>query len=419
MTIISRQRLSKSETIVSVIGNKYDLIKAHLNERSRRLWAANEANSIGYGGQKIVSKATALSRTTIKKGIIELTESAGKDIDISRIRKKGGGRKSNISTDSSLRDDICNIVEASTRGDPESALLWSSKSIRKIANELNKNAHRASYNLVATILNKLGFSLQGNRKVKEGSNHPDRDRQFNFINSKAKDFQKRNEPVISVDTKKKELVGEFKNGGKEYCKKGTAEKVNVYDFIDKTKGKAAPYGVYDLSKNNGWVSVGISSDTAAFAVNSIRSWWLEMGVASYPDASEIYINADGGGSNGSRVRLWKTELQEFANETGKVIHVSHFPPGTSKWNKIEHKMFCFISQNWRGRPLKDMATIVQLIANTTTTKGLTINAKLDKNHYKKGIKISDEELKKINLQKNVFHGEWNYTISPQIAQVIS
>ena len=419
MTIISRQHLSKLETIISVIGNKYDLIKAHLNERSRRLWAANEANSIGYGGQKIVSKATALSRTTIKKGIIELTESAGKDIDISRIRKKGGGRKSNISTDSSLRDDICNIVEASTRGDPESALLWSSKSIRKIANELNKKAPRASHNLVATILNKLGFSLQGNRKVKEGSSHPDRDEQFNFINSKAKDFQKRNEPVISVDTKKKELVGEFKNGGKEYCKKGAAEKVNVYDFIDKTKGKAAPYGVYDLSKNNGWVSVGISSDTAAFAVNSIRSWWLEMGVASYPDASEIYINADGGGSNGSRVRLWKTELQEFANETGKVIHVSHFPPGTSKWNKIEHKMFCFISQNWRGRPLKDMATIVQLIANTTTKKGLTINAKLDKNHYQKGIKISDKELKKINLQKDVFHGEWNYTISPQIAQVIS
>jgi hypothetical protein len=266
---------------------------------------------------------------------------------------------------------------------------------------------------VAKILEQLDYSLQGNRKVLEGSDNPDRDAQFNFIYNKTKDFQSRNQPVISVDTKKKELIGEYKNNGQEYCPKGKPTQVNVYDFLDESKGKVAPYGVFDIAKNNGFVSVGISSDTSTFAVNSIRLWWHEMGKLSYPDATEIYINADGGGSNGSRVRLWKVELQKFANEIGKVIHISHFPPGTSKWNKIEHKMFCFISKNWRGKPLIDRLTVVQLIANTTTKKGLTIKAALDEREYEKGIKVSDEELAQINLKKSDFHGEWNYLISPK------
>jgi low affinity Fe/Cu permease len=259
----------------------------------------------------------------------------------------------------------------------------------------------------------MGYSLQGNRKVKEGRDHPDRDAQFNFINNKVKKFQTEQQPVISVDTKKKENIGNFKNTGHEYCKKGNPTEVKVYDFIDPEKGKAAPYGIYDITKNNGWVSVGISSDTAQFAVNSIRSWWQEMGKNSYPEAKELYINADGGGSNGSRVRLWKIELQKLANELDKIIHVSHFPPGTSKWNKIEHKMFCFISKNWRGRPLVDTATIVNLIGNTSTKSGLKIKAKLDDNIYQKGIKISNRELETIAITKNTFHGEWNYQITPQ------
>jgi hypothetical protein len=260
----------------------------------------------------------------------------------------------------------------------------------------------------------MGFSLQSNRKVNEGGKHPDRDEQFKFINNKVKEFQLQQQPVISVDTKKKENIGSFKNAGQEYHKKASAPQVNVYDFIDKEKGKAAPYGVYDLKQNKGWVSVGISSDTAQFAVNSIRSWWYEMGKESYPEATSIYINADGGGSNGSRVKLWKIELQKLANEIGKTIEVSHFPPGTSKWNKIEHKMFCFITKNWRGKPLIDMATIINLISNTTTKTGLKIKAKLDDNIYKTGIVVSDEELAQVNVEKNSFHGEWNYKITPQI-----
>ena len=400
------------ESIISQIKEKYISINGVLNERSRRIWSAAEARSLGYGGQILVAQATGIHKNTILAGVREIEE--GHNVcNLGRIREVGGGRRTNIQKDNSLQSDIANIVESSTRGDPESALLWSSKSTRKIAAELNKKTLRISHSLVCTILNKMGFSLQGNRKVQEGSNHPDRDGQFNFINAKVKEFQNRNQPVISVDTKKKELIGNFKNNGKEYCKKGSPKEVNVYDFVDKEKGKASPYGVYDLSKNNGWVSVGISSDTAKFAVNSIRNWWFEMGIKSYPDANEIYINADGGGSNGSRVRMWKTELQKLVNEIGRTIHISHFPPGTSKWNKIEHKMFCFISKNWRGKPLIDTATIVQLIANTTTKKGLVINAKLDKNHYLKGIKISDKELRKVNMKKDVFHGEWNYRIMPQ------
>lgn len=403
----------KAKNTYEVISNKYKKIVPFLGERARRIWAATEAESLGYGGQRIVYKATGIAINTIRQGIKELKLGEEIRVEEERVRKKGGGRKPKAEHDSTLKTDILDLVESSTRGDPETPLLWCSKSLRNIADEINKEEKRVSHTHVGKILEEEGYSLQANRKVNEGGNNPDRDAQFKFISNKTKDFQNQNQPVISVDTKKKELIGEFKNSGEEYCKKGQPTKVNVYDFIDEEKGKAAPYGIYDISKNNGFVSVGISSDTAQFAVNSIRSWWLEMGKESYPEAAAIYINADGGGSNGSRVKLWKTELQKLANEIGKIIEVSHFPPGTSKWNKIEHKMFCFISKNWRGKPLIDSATIVQLIANTTTKKGLTIKSKLDNRHYEKGIKISDEELGQVNIKKNDFHGEWNYKISPQ------
>ena len=399
--------------ILSIIRTKYVTMEPYLNERNRRIWAANEARMFGHGGKKLLQEATGLSYPTIKKGMDEIKLSGSEKTDIRRIRKHGGGRKKNSSVDKLLEQEILNIVESSTMGDPEAPLLWTSKSTRNIANELNKNTQRASHTLVATILRNHEYSLQSNRKTKEGLSNPDRDKQFNFISAKTKDFFLGDQPVISVDTKKKEKVGNFKNNGQEYCKKDCPTKVNVYDFIDKELGKVSPYGIYDLSRNKGWVSVGISSDTAAFAVNSIRSWWSEMGKSEYANADKIYINADGGGSNGWRTRLWKTELQKLSNEINMVIHISHFPPGTSKWNKIEHKMFCFISKNWRGKPLIDTATIVNLIANTTTKSGLRIKAKLDERQYQKGIKISDEELASVNIVKENFHGEWNYKIVPQ------
>lgn len=403
-----------SEAQITIIRQKYAAMKPYLNERSRRIWAASEARTLGYGGQKIVHEATGLSGTTISRGLVELAAEEEARVELGRIRKVGGGRKSKTAVDKRLKEDISRIIEASTCGDPETPLLWTSKSTRAIAEALNQDGPRVSHSLVAKLLDEMDYSLQGNRKVKEGADHPDRDAQFSFIAEKTKDFQQRGQPVISVDTKKKELIGEYKNAGQEYHPKGRPPQVNVHDFMDKEKGKAAPYGVYDLSKNAGWVSVGISSDTAEFAVNSIRQWWQEMGIQAYAHASALYINADGGGSNGSRVRLWKAELQRFANELGKAIHVSHFPPGTSKWNKIEHKMFCFISKNWRGKPLIDTATIVQLIGNTTTTQGLTIQAKLDDHIYEKSRKVTDEEFLKIVLQPALFHGEWNYTILPQV-----
>lgn len=430
---------------IEEILNKYKRISDYLNERANRIWCANEAISIGWGGIELVSKSTGVSRTTISKGIKELKEeNSSKDarelnlikflfflsmkkedllkiivcyflwiLNDKRIRKIGGGRKKNKEKDRELEKDIKDCVETSTRGDPESVLKWTSKSTRNLSDELNKDVHRASHTLVSNILKEMDYSLQSNKKTKEGGKNPDRDKQFEFINNKVKDFQKRNQPVISVDAKKKENIGNFKNNGKEYYKKGEAPDVNVYDFIDKKKGKVSPYGVYDLTKNKGWVSVGISSDTAEFAVNSIRSWWNEMGREAYPEAKEIYINADGGGSNGSKTGLWKKELQTFANEIDKTIHVSHFPPGTSKWNKIEHKMFCFISKNWRGRPLIDRAIVVNLIGNTKTKSGLIIKAKLDENIYNTGIKISKKELALLFLEKEDFHGEWNYRIYSQ------
>ena len=396
---------------------RYEQIQVYLNEKDKRLWCANEAICIGRFGVTFVSEVTGVSRTTITVGIKEIK--GEKDIAKKNVRRKGGGRKSNIKKDTQLQSDLELLVDSSTRGDPESPLRWTSKSTRNLAKELNSETKRASHSLVSRLLSEAGYSLQANKKTKEGGNHPDRDKQFQYINEKAKQFQTNEQPVISVDAKKKENIGNFKNNGREYSKKGNAPEVNVYDFIDKEKGKVTPYGVYDLAKNKGWVSVGISADTAKFAVESIRKWWDNMGKECYPNVSALYINADGGGSNGSRTRLWKIELQKLASELQIKIHVSHFPPGTSKWNKIEHRMFSFISKNWRGKPLINRATVVNLIGNTRTTKGLKISAQLDEAIYQKGIKISDRELSEILLEKDEFHGEWNYIILPNYVQVIS
>jgi hypothetical protein len=406
--------MTRKELEREKISLRFNSTKDSLNERSRRLFAAAEAKAYGYGGIVLVKESTGMSSKTIHKGLKELELYNCLSSKLDRIRKKGGGRKKLTDKDSTLKSDLEKIVSPHTVGDPEKVLQWTSKSLRKITEELKKLSHVVSFKTVGMLLKELGYSLQSNRKVKEGLNHPDRDEQFNFINNKVKKFQSENQPIISVDTKKKELVGDFKNAGQEYAEKGNPVKVNVHDFLSSGEGKAAPYGIYDITSNEGMVNVGISSDTAEFAVNSIRIWYSKICKARYPTATKLYINADGGGSNGSRVRLWKTELQKLANELNIEIHVSHFPPATSKWNKIEHKMFCFISKNWRGRPLASFATIINLISNTKTTTGLKIDAYLDMKHYETGIKISDKELSQINLTKNEFHGEWNYIISPLI-----
>jgi hypothetical protein len=402
-----------SQKTLSNLREKYNAISPYLNERTRRIWVANEAKSLGHGGKNLIRQATGLSYPTIRKGIAELGLNISDRTDINRLRKQGGGRKQNSTKDKLLKDDISSFVNSSARGDPESSLLWISKTTRHIASELNKETQRASHTLVSSILKAMGYSLQANKKTQEGKDHPDRDAQFENINKKVEEFQAANQPVISVDTKKKENIGNFKNNGKEYSKKGTPIKVKTHDFIDKELGKVAPYGIYDIDKNIGWVNVGISKDTAQFAVQSIRSWWNKMGSPIYSKAKELMITADCGGSNGNRVKRWKTELQKLANEINITIHVSHFPPGTSKWNKIEHRMLSFITQNWRGRPLIDRATVINLISNTKTKKGLEIKAALDEREYKKGIKVSDKELKKVNLIEDEFHGEWNYRIAPR------
>ena len=376
---------------------------------------AADAVSMGRGGLSLVSTITGVSRVTLNAGVKELeTSQAVNRLEKKRIRKPGGGRKKETEKDKNLEKAIEEIVSPHTMGDPMRPLLWTSKSLRNIEEELKKKNHHASHKMVGEILRNAGYSLQGNRKTDEGSSHADRDEQFKFINNLAQAFLDSNCPVISVDCKKKELIGNFKNAGKEWTEKGNPIKVKVYDFVDKDLGKASPYGVYDIANNEGWVSVGISYDTASFAVASIRSWWHEMGKEQFPQSKQLLITADGGGSNSSRSRLWKMELQLLADETEMEISVCHFPPGTSKWNKIEHRLFSHITMNWRTKPLTSLQLVLDLIAATKTTKGLKVRAKLDPKIYVKGVKVSDDELKKVQITRNEFHGEWNYTIKPNL-----
>jgi transposase len=396
------------------IKERYARVAGTLDERGRRAVAASEALALGRGGITAVSRATGLSRTVIQWGIKELRGTIPSAAP-GHIRRPGGGRKKTVEKDPSVLVDLERLVEPATRGDPESPLRWTSKSVRKLAAALQEQGHRVSHQWVAEALRALGYSLQGNHKTREGSDHPERDAQFAHINTTAAAFLAAGDPVISVDTKKKELVGDFKNGGREWQPQGEPEEVRVHDFPLPGVGRVSPYGVYDLARNEGWVNVGIDHDTAAFAVESIRRWWQQGGWERYQQAQCLLITADGGGSNGSRTRLWKRELQALADETGLAITVCHFPPGTSKWNKIEHRLFAFISQNWRGKPLVSYAVILSLIAATTTTTGLTVTSYLDTNTYPAGIKVSDEEMAAIRLQRAAFHGEWNYTILPHAA----
>lgn len=397
------------------IRTRYKNLEWAFDEKLRRLFVANEAKVFGHGGITLAQKATGVARNSIKQGLRELSSKKEEGVDSSaspRIRKVGGGRKASVKNDEKLRVALENLVEPATLGDPESPLRWTCKSLRQLESELRSQGFSVSHTSVGNLLKKMGYSLQGNQKTLEGSNHPDRNAQFEFINTRTEKAMRAGQPVISVDTKKKELVGQYKNSGKELRPKGKPERVKVYDFVDKELGRANPYGVYDMADNSAWVSVGTDHDTASFAVATIRRWWFAMGSDLYPEAQELVITADGGGSNGSRVRLWKIELQKLVNELNIPIHVSHFPPGTSKWNKIEHKLFSFISMNWRGKPLVSHETIVNLIAATTTRKGLKVRAELDSSCYPKGIKITDAELKAIQIERDEFHGEWNYSIRP-------
>jgi hypothetical protein len=388
-----------------------------MDERVRRQWAAAEALSYGWGGVTAVGRATGIAQDTIRKGVAELRmREAGIAIE-SRLRRVGGGRKQLADKDVHLIEALEQLVDPTTRGDPQSPLRWTCKSTDRLATELTQQGHPISARTVAQLLKADGYSLQGNRKTKEGTSHLDRDAQFEYINATVRRFQQRGQPVISVDTKKKELVGQYKNAGREWQPKGEPEAVEIHDFADKELGKVIPYGVYDLSRNEGWVSVGIDHDTAQFAVQAIGRWWRKMGAKRYPEAKELLITADGGGSNSSRCRLWKMALQDLAKQVGMPIHVRHFPPGTSKWNKIEHRMFCHITQNWRGRPLVSHDVIIKLIANTTTNTGLKIRAELDRGTYPIGIKVSDEEFTTLALKTAKFHGDWNYAILPSPKKV--
>lgn len=394
--------------------NKYKTILPYMNEQTARLYLGSEAMSLGRGGKQLVSKLAGVSRVRIDRGIAELALGKGKEKveTAQKIRKPGGGRKRHKEKQQGLLEALESVVNPHTRGDPMKVLLWTSKSLRNIEKALKEKGFTVSYVTIGELLKSMGYSLQANRKTQEGGDVPDRNEQFEYINETALSFMSAKEPIISVDCKKKELIGNFKNTGTDWFLQGKAPEVNVYDFMDKELGKAVPYGVYDIAQNQGWVSVGISKDTAEFAVNTIRTWWQQMGKEQYPDAKEILITADGGGSNGSRNRLWKKELQAFATETGLAISVSHFPPGTSKWNKIEHRLFSYITKNWRAKPLESLEVVVNLIANTTTEKGLQVKARVDKTQYEKGIKVSDEELENIKLTKSSFRGDWNYTINP-------
>ena len=393
---------------------KYLRINHSLNEKSRRLWCAAEALSIGVGGIALVHAATKASRSMIRRGIKDIQQKRRRKKSKGRIRKKGGGAKPISIKMPGILLALETLVEVATKGDPELPMLWTNKGLRKLSVELQKQGFKVGRSSVAALLREMGYSLQLNRKEKEGKAVPDRNAQFEHINEKAKNFLKEGVPVISVDTKKKELIGNFKNAGREYRKKGDPIKVNDHDFPDPDKGKVAPYGVYDIGKNKGWVGVGITSDTAEFAVNTIRDWWYKMGKKDYSNITKLMITADCGGSNGNRVRLWKWELQNLSNELDIDIHVCHFPPATSKWNKIEHKMFSYITQNWRGVPLISREVVIQLIGNTKTTKGLEIQAQIDYRDYQKGREVDDKDFAGIGITRDKFHGEWNYTISPVI-----
>ena len=381
-----------------------------LNEQSRRRFVALEAQALGRGGVSLMSRISGLARSTIYHGLSDIRHNVS--APPGRVRKEGGGRKKKVFQDPTLADDLKSLVEPATRGDPTQPLLWTTRSLRNLVKGLAKKGHEVCPTVVGNLLRDMGYSLQANSKTREGDRHIDRDAQFQYINTQAKAFLAANEPVVSVDTKKKELVGNFKNNGREWRPKGTPELVNIHDFIDPKLSRAVPYGVYDITNNVGWVSVGTDHDTATFAVNAIRRWWRAMGQKRHPKAKRLMITADGGGSNGYRVRLWKIELQKLADELRLPITVCHLPPGTSKWNKIEHRLFSFITINWRGKPLRSYRTIVQLIAATTTDTGLKVRAKLDENKYPKGVKVSDAQLAAINLSCHSFHGDWNYTISP-------
>jgi hypothetical protein len=380
------------------------------DERGRRLFAASEARAAGWGGLAAVSNITRLARSTIERGLNDLD---APPLAPGQVRREGGGPRPLIKRDATLLEDLKGIVEPVTLGDPVRPLLWVSKSLGKLAAALQAMGHTVSPNSIRPLLCALGFSRQANRKAEEGSRHPDRNAQFDYINTEVCVAQAANQPVVSVDTKKKELVGNYRNGGTDYRPKGDPKRVKTHDFEDKELGKVAPYGVYDIAANTGWVSVGITHDTAEFAVSAIRTWLEKMGRQRYPDARELTITADCGGSNGARVRLWKIELQKLADATGLAIKVHHYPPGTSKWNKIEHRMFCHITQNWRSRPLTDRAAVVELIAATTTKTGLRIESALDTRTYEKGIKVSDAEMKRLDIRGDTFHPEWNYKITPR------
>jgi len=394
------------------IGDRYRAVAGELNERQRRVWAGAEAVSHGRGGQAAVARATGMSLQTVAKGMREVR--AGERLETGRVRRSGGGRRALTETDETLVSDLEALVAGEARGHPESPLLWTAKSVRALARALREKGHQVSHETVAKLLRCLGYSLQANRKTLEGASHPDRDAQFAHINQTVAAAQADGQPTISVDTKKKELIGDFKNAGREWCPKGEPVEVRTKDFKDKQLGKVNPYGIYDLKLDEGYVSVGIDADTAEFAVNAIRSWWEHLGCERYPNAHTLTITADCGGSNGNRIHLWKTELQKLADELRISIRVCHFPPGTSKWNKIEHCLFSFIARNWRGQPLVSRQAVVSLIGATTSTKGLKVFARLDENTYERGIKIPPAQLAAVNLTPEQFHGEWNYTISPQL-----
>jgi DDE family transposase len=405
-----------TSVILATVRQKYQALAPLLHEKAQRRWAACEARALGRGGISLVAAATGLSRPTIHRGLAELNSgpdtSEGGDPERTRIRRTGGGRPRLTTRDRSLLKDLQDLVAPATRGDPMSPLLWTCKSTRHLAEALRTGGHDVSHQTVARLLTESGYNLQANRKTEEGKGHPDRNAQFEHINRKVRSFQRRGQPVISVDTKKKELVGNYKNPGQEWEPEGQPRRVKSKDFPDKELGKVTPYGVYDPTLNEGWVNVGITHDTAEFAVESIRRWWYRMGHQVYLEATELLVTADSGGSNASRSRLWKVSLQKLADELGLKIHVCHFPPGTSKWNKIEHRMFCHITENWRGRPLVSHEVVVNLIGSTRTRAGLRIQAELDTTSYATGVKVTNQELKAVRLKKDKFHGEWNYCILP-------